>query len=78
MTERTNNGALAADECPNCGARRMPPLTPGSVATARACQACGHIQEIDHGTGQPTTPPAASATPERRTPRYIGGMHADH
>ena len=42
--------------CPRCGERGMPPLTPGSVATARACQACGYVQELDTATGQPVQP----------------------
>lgn len=43
-----------SDSCPRCGERGLPPLTPGSPATARACQGCGYVQELDPATGQPT------------------------
>jgi hypothetical protein len=48
---------LAADACPRCGERALPPLTSASRATARACQACGHVQELDPATGRPSPPP---------------------
>ena len=76
-------GHLTGDECPSCGARQMPTLDPGSLATARACQACLFVQELDPGTGTPVLsakaiPPVKAGDPERRIRRYVGGMHADH
>ena len=47
-----------ADSCPRCGERGMPPLVKGSVATARRCQLCGWVEELDPATGAPV--PAAS------------------
>lgn len=44
---------FAAELCPRCGERGMPPAVSGSRATARRCQLCGHIQELDPSTGQP-------------------------
>jgi hypothetical protein len=34
------------DVCPHCGAPQMPPVAPDSLATARACQACGWVEEL--------------------------------
>jgi hypothetical protein len=31
--------------CPACKARRLPVIPPDSVATASACQDCGHVVE---------------------------------
>jgi len=42
-----------AELCLRCGARGMPPTIAGSVATARRCQLCGYIQELDPSTGLP-------------------------
>ena len=42
-----------ADVCPSCGKPQLPPLKVGSIARARACQNCGHVQELDPVTGKP-------------------------
>lgn len=44
---------FAADTCPNCGKQQMPKMLPGTLATARACQACGYVQELDPAAHQP-------------------------
>jgi hypothetical protein len=39
----SNEGGF--DVCPKCWARRVPRIPPESLATASACQDCGHVVE---------------------------------
>jgi hypothetical protein len=32
--------------CPSCSRLGMPAIHPGSQATARRCQLCGHVEEL--------------------------------
>ena len=37
----------SGDKCPGCGLMQMPRIDPDSMATARACQSCGFIEELN-------------------------------
>ncbi len=39
--------------CPNCGERRLPPVGADSLATARSCQNCGLIVEVENSRPTP-------------------------
>ena len=32
--------------CPKCNQKTMPAIGPGSQATARCCQTCGHVEGL--------------------------------
>lgn len=53
------------DECKSCGVPdAMPPIVPGSAATARACPVCGFVEELS------TNRPSGVESPHANAPTF--------
>ena len=46
-------GQEMGDECPVCKKKQLPPYGKNSIATARACQNCGYVEERREKDGPP-------------------------
>lgn len=44
------NTMVEGDKCSMCGEYQMPKLDKDSIANARACQACGYLEEFNSDT----------------------------
>lgn len=56
------------DLCPYCGTYQLPRVELGESCTARACQACGWVEELRRGRVEEPAP-----APESLPPRYVQG-----